>query len=143
MVFLCREKVGMSHALHRRRFLRAVELLWHEECSIAASLEGVNGTKGELNDMDEYVMMLDSKRIQLVAKLKAIFDRFVSVKDESVNKGYANGEIVEQMLVYMSRPIDSTDVNKWLNSLKDNNTLLTFSDFVLQYCVSNAKICLT
>lgn len=43
---------------------------------------------------------------QLVAKLKAIFDRF----DAPEPRGLLNGVQVEQALVYMNRPVDSAAV---------------------------------
>jgi hypothetical protein len=43
--------------------------------------------------------------VQLVAKLKAVFDRFDYEKD-----GRLRGESVEQALVYMNRPVDSNQV---------------------------------
>jgi hypothetical protein len=42
----------------------------------------------------------------LVAKLKAVFDRFDGRKD-----GQLTGEQVEQALLYMNRPVDSVQVN--------------------------------
>lgn len=115
----------MSHALHRRKLKRAVDIL-HQ-----SAIESIQ--EKTLNEMDEYVMMLDSQRIQLVAKLKSIFDRFITAEDD----GSISGETVEQILVYMNRPIDSVEVNKWLTALKDSGEKLQFSAFVLQYCVSH------
>ena len=124
----CREKINMTHALHRRKLKRAVDILHR------SAMETMQ--EKTLNEMDEYVMMLDSQRIQLVAKLKAIFDRFVTTEDD----GSISGETVEQILVYMNRPIDSVEVNKWLTALKDSGEKLLFSAFVLQYCVSTSRL---
>ena len=44
--------------------------------------------------------------MQLVAKLKAIFDRF----DKS-NCGELTGDLVEKMLLHMNRPVDSAEVS--------------------------------
>lgn len=87
----------------------------------------------------------------MVAKLKAIFDRF----DSSPSTGLLSGAQVEQALIYMNRPIDSAavclffyfydthliysfkfellKVNEWLLRLKDNNIEITFPEFVGQY----------
>ena len=59
-----------------------------------------------LDELDEYVMLLESHRIKLVAKLKAIFDRF-----DNQNEGALDGEQVEQLLLYMNRPVDSVQVS--------------------------------
>ena len=55
-----------------------------------------------IDELDEYVMILETHRIKLVAKLKAIFDKF-----DPKQSGYIGGQEVEQMLIYMDRPIDS------------------------------------
>lgn len=73
-------------------------------------------------------MMLETHRIKLVAKLKAIFDRFDTNQD-----GLITGTQVEQLLLYMNRPIDSVQVNKWLNGLKDADKSIEFPEFVGQY----------
>ena len=41
--------------------------------------------------------------------------------------------MVEQALLYMDRPIDSAEVNSWLNKLKDRNVKIDFTEFVAQY----------
>jgi hypothetical protein len=87
-----------------------------------------------LDDLDEYLLMLESHRIkvrrcclihvhciyeitsmQLVAKLKTIFDRF-----DSEGRGELTGDLVEKALVYMNRPVDSADVSasvqRWIDS---------------------------
>lgn len=64
----------------------------------------------------------------MVAKLKAIFDRFDTNQD-----GLISGSQVEQLLLYMNRPIDSVQVNRWINVLKDSNKEIEFPEFVGQY----------
>ena len=65
------EKIHMSNTLHRKKLLRLIEALYGS----------VSTARKErlLDDMDEYVTMLDTQRIGLVAKLKSIFDTFVPV----------------------------------------------------------------
>lgn len=58
-----------------------------------------------MDELDEYVIFLESHRIKLVAKLKAVFDRF----DED-RSGTLSGAKVEQALVYMNRAVDSEQV---------------------------------
>lgn len=112
-----------------------------------------------MDEMDEYVMLLESHRIkvclfelhlryfifsqltnicfvssflvQLVAKLKSIFDRF-----DAHSTGRLNGVQAEQMLVYMNRPVDSAQVAAWLQKLKENDDTIEFPEFVAQYSVS-------
>ena len=60
-----------------------------------------------MDELDEYVMMLETHRIKLIAKLKAIFDKFDTTGD-----GLLNASEVEQALVYMNRPVDSVAVRK-------------------------------
>lgn len=104
--------------------------------------------------MDEYVMLLETHRIkvainhltllstaflqlidgellQLVAKLKAIFDRF-----DANSLGRLSGAQVEQMLVYMNRPVESVQVRDWLLKLKERDDAIEFPEFVAQYSVS-------
>ncbi len=83
-----------------------------------------------MDQLDEYVMVLESHRIkvskphstncvlvkthlmlialcalQLVAKLKSVFDRFDTASD-----GRLTGSQIEQLLLYMNRPVDSAQV---------------------------------
>jgi Ca2+-binding EF-hand superfamily protein len=67
---------------------------------------------------------------QLVAKLKSIFDRF-----DAKSVGRLNGAEVEQMLVYMNRPVESVQVHEWLQRLKDKEDAIEFPEFVAQYSV--------
>lgn len=73
-------------------------------------------------------MMLETHRIKLVAKLKAIFDRFDTNQD-----GLITGTQVEQLLLYMNRPIDSVQVSRWVNGLKEADRSIEFPEFVGQY----------
>jgi hypothetical protein len=115
-----RDVLEVIHALRRRKLVRHIAVLKE---SI------VNGVKEKtLDELDEYVMLLESHRIKLVAKLKAIFDRFDSEK-----LGKLNGIQIEQMLVYMNRPVDSHAVHVWLQKLKDNETEIEFPELVAQY----------
>jgi Ca2+-binding EF-hand superfamily protein len=68
--------------------------------------------------------------VQLVAKLKSIFDRF-----DANSVGRLSGAQVEQMLVYMNRPVGSVQVNDWLQRLKDKEDSIEFPEFVAQYSV--------
>lgn len=65
-----------------------------------------------------------------MAKLKSVFDRF-----DSESQGRLRGAQVEQLLLYMNRPVDSVQVNTWLNRLKDTDTAVDFPEFVGQYSV--------
>ena len=73
--------------------------------------------------------------MQLVAKLKSIFDRF-----DSSSEGRLSGAQAEQMLVYMGRPVDSAQVRAWLDRMKDREQTVEFPDFVAQYTVSRLNI---
>jgi len=128
-----RDKVGIAHALHRKKLLRLVE---HKR---AAGIAQQQQQRGGLDDMDDYVMMLDTQRISLVAKLKVVFDAFVPARadadaDAGVEAGLASGQVLEQILNYMNKPVDSVDVNRWLESLKEAGRSLSFAEFVSQYC---------
>lgn len=64
--------------------------------------------------------------IQLVAKLKAVFDRFDYEKD-----GRLRGESVEQALVYMNRPVDSHQVpDTFYSSRKIFKIFFFFFNFI-------------
>jgi Ca2+-binding EF-hand superfamily protein len=64
----------------------------------------------------------------LVAKLKSVFDRF-----DTSSEGRLGGSQIEQLLLYMNRPVDSVQVNAWLLRLKDSETKIDFPEFVGQY----------
>lgn len=115
-----RETLDMKHALQRRKLIRAIQSLKQNQAKTFK--------EKTLDEMDEYVMLLETHRITLVAKLKSIFDRF-----DTASEGQLNGAQVEQMLVYMNRPIASTQVHSWLNKLKDENDKIEFAEFVAQY----------
>lgn len=89
-----------------------------------------------------------------MAKLKSVFDRFDTASD-----GRLTGSQIEQLLLYMNRPVDSVQVhttavlfvfaessivlllcgqqvNTWLLKLKDNALAIDFPEFVSQYSVS-------
>ena len=111
----------INHPILERKLLRGVTTLQEKHN---------NSLKAHtLDELDEYVMMLESHRIKLVAKLKTIFDRF----DGPPSKGELSGDEVERALVYMNRPIDAAEVNAWLLRLKDGKINITFSEFVGQY----------
>jgi Ca2+-binding EF-hand superfamily protein len=74
--------------------------------------------------------------LQLVAKLKSIFDRF-----DSSSLGRLNGAQVEQMLVYMNRPVESVQVRDWLLKLKEKDDAIEFPEFVAQYSV-RTRLCM-
>jgi hypothetical protein len=106
--------------MKRRKLVRQVRILQERQ---------VRELKAKtVDELDEYVMMLETHRIKLVAKLKAVFDRFDHNKD-----GRLTPELVEQSLVYMNRPVDSAEVAAWLDKLRDNRVLLEFPEFVAQY----------
>ena len=94
---------------------------------------------------------------QLIAKLKAVFDRF-----DKEGLGTLNGVQIESALLYMNRPVDShqvelyvsliplliylnhictliakhdKQVNAWLTDLKFKNSRLDFPQFVSEYTV--------
>lgn len=115
-----RDTLGIPHALKRRKLLRQISVLKD------TVIQGIKGKT--LDELDEYVMLLESHRIKLVAKLKAMFDKFDTDKI-----GKLNGVQMEQMLVYMNRPVDSNDVHAWLFKLKDNEIEIEFPEFVAQY----------
>lgn len=67
-----------------------------------------------------------------MAKLKSIFDRF-----DASSLGRLSGAQVEQMLVYMNRPVESVQVREWLLKLKEKEDSIEFPEFVAQYSVSH------
>jgi hypothetical protein len=146
-VFL-RDSVGMAHALHRKKLLRMVD---HQRTASAAAAAGSaqqlrEQEKALLADLDDYASMLDTQRIALVAKLKTVFDAFVPPRSSSSSGsgsgsgsdgpavGLASGQVLEQMLNYLGKTVESVDVNRWLEGLKDSGATLSFSEFVTQYC---------
>jgi hypothetical protein len=147
-VFL-RDSVGMAHALHRKKLLRMVD---HQRTASAAAAAGSaqqlrEQEKALLADLDDYASMLDTQRIALVAKLKTVFDAFVPPRSSSSSSGsgsgsgfdgpavgLASGQVLEQMLNYLGKTVESVDVNRWLEGLKDSGATLSFSEFVAQYC---------
>ena len=92
-----RNTLLISHAMKRRKLVRHVELLKKRQ---VAELK-----EKTMDELDEYVMLLETHRIKLVAKLKAVFDRFDRDKE-----GRLTGIATEQALVYMNRPVDSVQV---------------------------------
>lgn len=85
-----------------------------------------------MEEMDEYVVSVDSHRIQLISKLKAVFDKFRS-PEESVADDALSASQVEMALAYMKRPLDSVQVNLWLTELKAGNSRVSFPEFVSHY----------
>mgnify|MGYP003708959365 CR=1 FL=1 len=65
-----------------------------------------------------------------MAKLKSVFDRF-----DANSVGRLDGAQVEQMLVYMNRPVESVQVREWLLRLKEKDDTVEFPEFVAQYSV--------
>ena len=112
--------LDIHQAVRRRKLVRHVQRLK------TAHLKDLQ--RKTVDELDEYVLLLESHRIKLVAKLKAIFDRFDADKE-----GRLSGVHVEQALVYMNRPVDSAAVNAWLLRLKDKGLKIEFPDFVAQY----------
>lgn len=65
---------------------------------------------------------------QLVAKLKAIFDRF------DIDKyGRLNGDQVEQVLLYMNRSVETDKAKAWINNMKIKEKEIEFAEFVAEY----------
>ena len=115
-----RDTLEIQQAVKRRQLVRLASRLKKEHMR---SLK-----EKTLDELDEYVLVLETHRIKLVAKLKAIFDRF-----DSDNEGVLDGVRVEQALLYMDRPVDSVEVNSWINKLKDRRVKIDFTEFVAQY----------
>jgi len=114
------ETLDIHQAVRRRKLVRNVQRL---KAAYTKDLQ-----RKSIDELDDYVLMLESHRITLVAKLKAIFDRFDSEKE-----GRLSGAGVEQALLYMNRPVDSAAVNAWLLRLKDRGLKIEFPEFVSQY----------
>eukprot|EP01038_Epipyxis_sp_PR26KG_P008402 gene8402-11360_t len=115
-----RDTLLIQHPLRRKRLIRQIAILKKKQMSVIK--------EKTFDELDEYVMLLETQRIKLVAKLKVIFDRFDDLKE-----GRITGNQVEQLLLYMNRPIDSYHVNSWLNKLKNSNVKIDFIEFVSQY----------
>ena len=116
----CVDVLNITNSLLRRKLVRRLDLL-KKKC-----LE--THREKTFDELDEYVMMLESHRIKLVAKLKAVFDRFDVSKE-----GRLTGAQIEQLLVYMNRPVDSAPVNLWLTRMKDASETVEFPEFVSKY----------
>ena len=112
--------LGIQNAITRRKLIRGVVNL--KEKYVLKLKEKT------LDELDEYVMLLENHRIKLIAKLKAIFDRF-----DQTGSGKLSGIAVENVLLYMNRPIDSVQVNLWINKLKDEGLSVDFIEFVTKY----------
>lgn len=57
--------------------------------------------------MTQSILIVNTKLslFQLIAKLKAVFDRF-----DTNRNGLLSGSQLEQCLLYMNRPVDSSEV---------------------------------
>jgi hypothetical protein len=105
----------ISHSLLRRKLCRSLDglkdeyALFQKVCKdlflIQSNLTSSLNQESTLDELDEYVMLLETHRIKLVAKLKSVFDRF-----DASGSGKLSGVEVEQALVYMHRPVDSAQV---------------------------------
>ena len=92
--------MGVGNAIIRKRFMRNLQVL---------KKRNLNFLKGRaLDDLDDYVMFLESHRIKLVAKLKAAFDKIDDTKE-----GEITGQRVQQLLQYLNRSTSSPDVTTY------------------------------
>jgi len=116
----CKNVLEIKHSLLCRKLIRSIQEL--KKYQVLAIKEK------SLDEMDEYIMLLETHRLKLIAKLKTIFDRY-----DHNQLGYLSGNQIEQMLIYMNRPIASNQVKKWLETLKLTDEKVEFPDFVAQY----------
>jgi hypothetical protein len=65
------ERYGVTHALHRRKILAAVERL----CD--ADMED----HLDIDELDDFLTMVDEDRVRLIARLKVAFDQHDEDKD--------------------------------------------------------------
>lgn len=154
------EQLGIHHALRRRRLIRAVERLRNRKKKtlqektldevdeyvifleshrikvhcfayfLPLHLPHSHWVIEPFDSLLTYVPHDLQPNVQLVAKLKSIFDRFDNMKE-----GRLTGEQVEQMLVYMNRPLDGAAVQDWLVKMKGNESKIEFPELVAQYTV--------
>jgi len=110
----------LKSAFKRRKFLHLLQQL------LDYMTKFEKDTK--LDEVDEYILTIESKRIQLVAKLKALFDRF----DED-RIGRLNAMQIERLLHYMNRPTNLNKVQTWLLQMAKDNQQLDFAGFVNKY----------
>jgi len=123
----CVDVLSIPNALLRRKLVRRIDLL--KKKSIQSYKEKT------FDELDEYVMMLETHRIKLVAKLKAVFDKFDSNKTERLG-----GSEIEQLLLYMDRPVDASRIHDWLSDLKEKNLTIDFAEFVSKYVTNKLNI---
>ena len=116
----CKNILEIKHSLLCRKLIRSIQEL--KKYQVLAIKEK------SLDEMDEYIMLLETHRLKLIAKLKTIYDRY-----DHNQLGYLSGNQIEQMLIYMNRPIASNQVKQWLETLKLTNEKVEFPDFVAQY----------
>ena len=117
-----RDVLNISHSLKRKKLARRINHLRQRAAAKAK--------EQTLDELDEYIMALETHRIKLVAKLKAVFDKF-----DVSREGVISGVQLEQLLVFMKLPVDSSAVNKWITDLKDSGGRIEFGEFVSQYSV--------
>eukprot|EP00981_Chlorochromonas_danica_P013225 scaffold5974_cov158-Ochromonas_danica.AAC.26 len=97
----------IRHTLKRKRLMRLLDRLKVHQ------MEHKKDTT--LDALDEYMMSLEKHKLKLVAKLKAVFDRFDTDK-----VGRLSAEQVEQ-------------TKSWINRLKSREKEVDFAEFVDEY----------
>lgn len=113
-------RLTIQNSLKRRRILKLVDELRQHQRQTQQD-EAVD-------ELDEYLLTLESRRIQLVAKLKTHFDRFDILKT-----GKLAGDQIEEMLKHMNRSLSHPKTKSWLENLNDSEKRLDFGEFVMQY----------
>ena len=113
--------MGVTHALHRRKLLIALERLREEEFEVKW------GTGP--NDLDEFIATLDSDRIRLVARLKVVFDRVDGDSDGVVSFFELRAAFEE-----LGRNLAASDmVRTWMAESEKANGTYSFPEFVGAY----------
>ena len=136
---------GVSHRLHRRKVLNAVDDLRNQEFEtrLAASggaCDGVAGPSAGPGMLDEFIAALDGDRIRLVSRLKVAFDRVDTSGTGTVSVFDAKaafevlGRRSHASLTSSSGDLRFNDVAEaWLMEAEARGDLLSFPDFAQAY----------
>jgi len=124
------ERYGVTHALHRRKIAGAV-----------ARFRNVDVEENlDIDELEEFLAVVDENRVRLIARLKVAFDKFD--KDED---GLQHSFEVRECLVHLGRTKEEMEetvkAKEWLVGIpgpgkndKSTEGGVNFADFVCAYC---------
>ena len=123
------ERYGVSHALHRRKMLNKIDMLRDEDMD-----ENI-----DLDELDDFLTVLDDDRIRLIARLKVAFDKFDEDGDGLLHK-FEVKECFEHM-GRIQEELKASNVEAFISATpgpgKDDKSTkggVQFTDFVVAYC---------